>query len=56
MRSRLYENQDPRRQRELFCLKCDKKFTSVGPHNRLCDTCRGQPEPELSYPILLGFD
>lgn len=22
-----------------ICLKCDKRFESAGPHNRLCDSC-----------------
>ncbi|GJQ58069.1 MAG: hypothetical protein D8M57_01600 [Candidatus Scalindua sp. AMX11] len=23
-----------------YCLRCEKKFTSEGPYNRLCDKCR----------------
>lgn len=23
------------------CLSCTTRFPSLGPHNRLCDTCRG---------------
>ncbi|MDR4504681.1 MAG: hypothetical protein MRK01_07815 [Candidatus Scalindua sp.] len=23
-----------------YCLRCDKKFISEGPYNRICDKCR----------------
>jgi transcriptional regulator with XRE-family HTH domain len=33
----------PRLKRE--CLKCNRKFLSVGPHNRICDRCKKVPNP-----------
>ena len=26
--------------KERVCLRCDRRFLSEGPHNRLCQTCR----------------
>lgn len=30
------------RQRQRACLRCGAGFLSDGPHNRLCDHCRGR--------------
>ena len=40
------------RKRVRPCLCCSRLFTSEGPHNRLCDTCRtgsGEDWTTLSY-------
>ena len=38
------------------CLRCDRRFLSAGPQNRLCQTCRdalaGSGTPEESYPLV----
>jgi len=31
-----------RRTRRRACLRCDRNFNSVGPHNRMCDRCRNR--------------
>jgi len=35
------------------CLRCDKGFSSLGAHNRLCDPCRQSiavaPTPETEH-------
>jgi hypothetical protein len=39
--------------KERACLRCDRRFLSEGPHNRLCQTCReflaGAPTPVEEY-------
>ncbi|MEQ9639798.1 MAG: hypothetical protein RIM84_07195 [Alphaproteobacteria bacterium] len=32
---------------ERNCLCCTAEFVSEGPHNRLCDTCRGSADPDF---------
>ncbi len=27
------------------CLKCNRRFLSAGPHNRICDRCKKVPNP-----------
>jgi hypothetical protein len=40
---------------ERSCLRCDKRFMSLGPGNRLCKTCTAvlyaDPSPEPIYPV-----
>ena len=39
------------------CLRCDREFISLGPHNRLCQRCRNtlaeSSTPEETYPLVL---
>jgi hypothetical protein len=41
-----------------LCLRCDRRFWSEGPHNRLCDPCRSAlattPSPEEEYRLGAG--
>ena len=32
-----------------ICLKCGKKFPSIGPYNRLCDKCSSMNERVTHY-------
>ncbi len=34
-----YETDNTRLKKRRLCLKCGKKFLSIGPHNRLCEKC-----------------
>jgi len=40
---------------ERVCLRCDQRFLSQGPNNRLCPACReyiyAQPTPEEEYSL-----
>jgi Thioredoxin len=46
------------KRQQRACLRCDQAFMSAGPHNRLCDVCRGAlaaastPEEEHSVVFL----
>lgn len=41
--------------RRRDCLRCDRKFVSEGPHNRLCEGCRSflaaQASPAQEYTL-----
>ena len=43
-------------QQHRGCLRCDRKFLSSGPHNRLCQACRdaldASSTPEEAYPLV----
>ncbi len=43
-------------QQQRACLRCDLKFLSSGPHNRLCQSCRdtlkASSTPEEAYPLV----
>jgi hypothetical protein len=38
------------------CLRCDREFSSEGPHHRLCQTCRqviaASPSPVEEYSVV----
>lgn len=38
-----WKPKSPKVKRE--CLKCNRKFLSAGPHNRICDRCKKVPNP-----------
>lgn len=33
-----------------MCLKCNERFESIGPGNRICDTCKRANRKEMSLP------
>jgi hypothetical protein len=35
--------------RRIPCLKCGRSFASEGPHNRLCEVCRGVATGRTGY-------
>ncbi len=37
------------------CLCCGNEFRSEGPHNRLCQNCRGQSLSPLDIPARVGL-
>jgi hypothetical protein len=43
-------------ERERDCLRCERKFLSSGPHNRLCRACLealdASSTPEEVYPLV----
>ena len=39
-KSGIHRGGSARREALRKCLKCDKKFLSVGPHERICYYCR----------------
>ena len=39
-RNQLHSLPKPKKN-ERACLKCTKQFMSAGPHNRICESCRG---------------
>lgn len=44
MRNQLARLPESRRPRERTCLCCGRPFESEGPHNRMCNPCRGRAE------------
>jgi hypothetical protein len=54
-RKRLYESPHPRLARSRACLRCDRTFASVGPQNRICQTCwhKAQSSPSEVEPYQL---
>ena len=55
MRARVKAVRSRSKMKRRFCLRCDREFLSEGPHNRLCQSCRGfltaAPTPMEEYPL-----